>query len=334
MRQDVSGTFVISLDFELYWGLRHAHQLHDCKERLLGARTAVAGMLDLFTRFDVAATWATVGYLFFDDKEELLTHLPENQPDYLRDGLEPYDFSKLGKNEAEDPFHFGLSLVRRIAETPKQEMASHTFSHYFALEPGGTEDSFADDLAAARRAAERLGIKMHSLVFPWNQFNRDYAPICAREGFGVVRGNPESWLYTASERDDDTVARRAGRLADAYLPISGDPATERRELECGVIDIPASRFLRSVSRRLNALETRRLARITNSMTRAAETGTIYHLWWHPHNFGLNTAANLLFLERILEHYRRLRDAHGMRSLTMAEAAEGSAPAEASLSANA
>ena len=38
------------------------------------------------------------------------------------------------------------------------------------------------------------------------------------------------------------------------------------------------------------------------MTFAAKTGSNYHLWWHPHNFGKDLEANLKFLEKILQHY--------------------------------
>ena len=53
---------------------------------------------------------------------------------------------------------------------------------------------------------------------------------------------------------------------------------------------------------------------------AARSGSIFHLWWHPHNFGRDTNANLDFLSRLLAHYGELNDRFGMRSATMAEAA--------------
>jgi len=31
---------------------------------------------------------------------------------------------------------------------------------------------------------------------------------------------------------------------------------------------------------------------------AAENNCIYHLWWHPHNFGNNKNENLQNLERV------------------------------------
>ena len=57
------------------------------------------------------------------------------------------------------------------------------------------------------------------------------------------------------------------------------------------------------------------------MTAAAKTNKFFHLWWHPHNFGADADANLLFLRRILDRYATLRDQFGMRSLNMSEVAE-------------
>jgi len=56
------------------------------------------------------------------------------------------------------------------------------------------------------------------------------------------------------------------------------------------------------------------------MTFAAENQILFHLWWHPHNFGVNTDSNLSFLRAILEHYRALQRRFEFQSLTMAEVA--------------
>jgi len=61
-----------------------------------------------------------------------------------------------------------------------------------------------------------------------------------------------------------------------------------------------------------------MRRITRAMRRAAETGGTFHLWWHPHNFGVNLDANMAFLSRIIECYRGLADNLGMQSKTMCE----------------
>jgi hypothetical protein len=88
----------------------------------------------------------------------------------------------------------------------------------------------------------------------------------------------------------------------------------------GLIDVRASRFLRPASRSLRPLEPLRLRRITGALSQAARSGTIYHLWWHPHDFGADPDYSLKFLERVLQHFRHLSQLYGMRSSTMLEVA--------------
>jgi len=57
------------------------------------------------------------------------------------------------------------------------------------------------------------------------------------------------------------------------------------------------------------------------MEYAATRGMVYHLWWHPHNFGTNLPENLNFLEKILQSYQKLNSQYKMQSLNMGEVAE-------------
>src|SRR3546814_14899491 len=72
----------------------------------------------------------------------------------------------------------------------------------------------------------------------------------------------------------------------------------------------------------------RLSRICRAMRQAAISGSVFHLWWHPHNFGADIAENMAFLRRILESYRQLADEYGMTSATIAETADAWAPQRA------
>ena len=68
------------------------------------------------------------------------------------------------------------------------------------------------------------------------------------------------------------------------------------------------------------LEELKLRRIKNSMTYAAKNNLLYHLWWHPHNFGQNTYRNMETLKSVLEHYRKLNLQFGFKSVTMKDCA--------------
>ena len=92
-------TFVISLDFELAWGSPGGRVPDDYRANFEGVRAAIGGMLALFREFEIHATWAIVGLLFFRDRQTLLRNLPAARPNYLRPGwssLAAYDFGLLG----------------------------------------------------------------------------------------------------------------------------------------------------------------------------------------------------------------------------------------------
>lgn len=316
------GALVISLDFELYWGMRDVVTLADYGQHILGVRRALPRLLDLFDLYRVRATWATVGLLFFERKTDLLAHLPAIRPAYHDQHLSPYGrpIERLGGDERSDPYHFGASLIRQIAARPDQEIATHTFSHYYCLEPGQGASAFRADLEAAQRAAARFDLSLTSIVFPRNQVNPAYLPICRALGLTAYRGNPPSRLYQIRGGADPRW-QRALRLTDAYLDLSGAHAPPLVAAGPGeLVNVPASRFLRPYSPALAWLEARRLARITAAMSHAAQTGGVFHLWWHPHNFGINLSHNLQFLRRILDQFTQLQKNYGMESLNMRDLA--------------
>jgi peptidoglycan/xylan/chitin deacetylase (PgdA/CDA1 family) len=312
---------IVSLDFELMWGVRDRQTVASYGANILGVREAVPAILKTFKDFGVHATWAAVGLLLFDRKRDLLEHLPQRRARYRNPALDPYaEIERLGEDERSDPYHYGLSLARMIATTDGMEIGTHTFSHYYCLEPGQDEETFREDLAAAIAATRRIAHEPRSLVFPRNQFNPAYLRACRSLGIACFRGNEASWLYRGAAEAELSLLRRGCRLVDAYLNLSGHNGFAPRRVE-GLLDIPSSRFLRPYSARLRALESARLARITTAMTQAARRGLGFHLWWHPHNFGTSLNENLANLRTVLRHFAGLRERFAMASLTMGEYAD-------------
>ena len=314
------GAFVISLDFELLWGVRDKRTIADYGANIRGVRQVVPALLDLFAERDIACTWATVGLLFFATQKAMLAAVPARQPRYVDARISSYHYlAEVGADEACDPYYYGLSLIRQILDYPSQEIGTHTFSHFYCLEEGGDTEAFRADLEAARAAAGILGVKLASIVFPRNQLSLPHLSVCREFGLRAFRGNERAWFHRARRGAEQTPLVRATRLADSYLPIGG-PHDHTPALVDGMVDVPASRFLRPVGRN-SALERLRLWRITSAMETAARRRRLFHLWWHPHNFGVNTQENLAFLRAILDHFRTLQDRYGMRSMTMAAVAD-------------
>lgn len=318
---ELPGALVISLDFELHWGVRD-HKRADGPYRrwLLGVWEVVPALLDLFAREEIAATWATVGMLFARSRAELLGAFPDRRPRYHDPALDPYG-EAVGEGEDDDPLHYAPSLVERIRRTPRQEIASHTFSHYYCLEPGQDREDFAADLRSAVSIAAGMGVQLRSIVFPRNQHNRAYDDMLVDAGILALRGNAGGWMYRGSGRDAETWLKRGARFLDAHLPLSGRQTIRWAALREGpVCNVPASHFVRPVVPGREWLTRVHLARLSASIRHAARSREIVHLWWHPHNFGAAPEANLEMLRRIVAVYRECRDRHGMRSLTMVEAA--------------
>lgn len=317
------GALVVSLDFELLWGVRDLYPADGGAYRanLLGARAAIPKLLDLFAEYGIAATWATVGLLFARSRDEAAAFSPAIRPQFQDDGLNPY--ADLNGAIDDEPLRFAPDLLSQIAACPGQEIGSHTFGHYYPLEPGHDWESFRADLLAAAEIGKRFGVQPASLVIPRNQLNLDYLPIIAEAGFTSVRANAHGWPHRACPNAEfRTFPARISRLADAYLPLTGNQVIGWDEIAIvdGVALIPASQFLRPSSARLRRLEPLRFRRLSSSIRRAAEQGGIVHLWWHPHNFGVNQDENLAFLRRLLDVYRTCQAEHGMESMSMSDAA--------------
>ena len=319
----VRGIFTISLDFELYWGMRDLLSLEDAafRQRLAGVYQAVPAMLQLFKTYNIQATWAVVGFLHCENSQDLQTKLPTKLPQYQDGDLSPYPDAKDLDPDTQQ-YKFCPELIKLIQNTPGQEIGTHTFSHYYCLEAGQTEAEFQADLQAAIDVARQANLTTKSLVFPRNQYNQKYLNALAKLGLTNYRGNEENWLHDWDNGKGNRIERRLLRLADTYLPVTGRNCYSLEQLKAEYpVNIPASRFLKPHSAVLKTFDSLKLKRITLELDYAAQEGLVYHLWWHPHNFGVNLAENLNFLQRVLEHYQQLNKKFGMRSLNMGEVAK-------------
>ncbi|MCL2658910.1 MAG: polysaccharide deacetylase family protein [Acidobacteriaceae bacterium] len=313
------GGFVVSLDFELHWGVRDHLTIGQYRDNLLGVRKAIPAMLELFVRYGIHATWATVGFLFLQNRDELMDSLPEELPVYCDTRLDPYAaLSELGWDEEEDPFHYAPSLIQKILTCEGQEIGTHTFSHYYPLAEGPTLESFRSDLESAKNVAHRYGITLKSIVFPRNQVSQLHLQVCSECGLIAYRGTGnDPWIC----KENDSYARFM-RLADSCLYLGSSRCmTPYRDPIYTIVDVPQSRFLRPWSSAQRVLAPMQLKRILASMDAAAKNNRIFHLWWHPHNFGVHLEKNMTVLTHIANHYLYLHEKMRWPSLTMSEIAE-------------
>ncbi|OBX24148.1 MULTISPECIES: polysaccharide deacetylase family protein [Bizionia] len=320
-----NGYLLISLDFELFWGLFDVKTTSDYQTNLKNVREVIPRLVALADQYNITLTFATVGFLFAKNKQELLGALPSEKPTYLNSRFNPYNLiENIGENETDDPFHYAESLIEFIKNNGNHEIASHTFSHYYANEDGQTPEQFEADIIAAVKIAKQKNISIKSIVFPRNQINEAYLKTCAKHGIICYRGIEEHWMFdTHDTKKLDNATHKAFRLTDAYCNVSGYNTYSINELKnChGIINIPSSKFFRPYSNSFKLLEPLRISRIKKGLKKAAENNEIYHLWWHPHNFGKNMDANFKNLEDIFKLFRDLQKNHGFQSVSMAQLAE-------------
>ena len=311
------GTLIVSLDFELFWGMLDVCPLEKYQDNVLGGRKAIPQLLELFQKHGIHATWAAVGFLFAENYEEVRRYFPENKPGYANEKLNAYrEFAKIGKNEQEAPCFYAPSLLQTIAAAPGQEIGSHTFSHYYCREAGQTPEQFAEDMAAAKAIAGDHGYDLTSVILPRNQCEPEYTDILRQAGFTAYRDEENDWIYNKVKRG---LLFKVLRTLDMYLPLTGQGGYTPK-CEGGIWNLTGSRMFRPIRPHL-PLERLKIRRIKRQMLHAAKNGLTFHLWWHPHNVGVRTEEHLKQLDEIFSYYEELKETYGMRSLNMREAAE-------------
>jgi len=312
-----NGALVISLDFELIWGVFDTVVINDKSEYFLNTRKVIPEILDLFSKSNIQATWASVGMLFNNNWKSWEENQPSKLPDYTNVNLSSYTYGNTIKDEKYNKLCFAPELIMAIHNTTGQEMATHTYSHYYCLEEGQGKETFKQDLKKAIALAAEMRIDLKSLVFPRNQIRDEYLEICSEMGILNVRSNPDSWYWNDTSKSGLTT--KIARTADAYINLGKKsyPFSDLKPKKGLPLEQKASRFLRPVEG--NALlRAFKLNRIKREMTAAAKNGEVYHLWWHPHNFGDQPVESIKDLTDLIKHFEILRSKYGFQSLNMLE----------------
>ena len=317
------GIFLISLDFELHWGCFENMSLDESRQLYFqNTIKAIPEMLKIFSAAGVHVTWAVVGMLYRPDKVTWENNKPGLLPTFINPRVSAYEWiAQHGFFSDKDPFHFAPELVDLIGSTSNQEIATHTYAHYFCLEKGQTPAQFRADIEMACKVALEHGTTIRSLVFPRNQFNREYLSICADAGITSIRSSPDVWYWAPAT--GSTFMKKLFRAGDAYLKFQPIKMVYLKDIDTDhglPLSLPATRLYRPWKPGQPIQNKLKMRRILNEMTIAAKKKAYCHLWWHPHNFGDNPRECLNELEQIVSHYQSLNKKYAFQSLTMNETA--------------
>ena len=323
----MNGHFVISLDYEIHWGVFDQKTVDEYKENLTNVSKVVDRLIELSDAYNIQLTFSTVGFLFAKDKEDLFNYIPTNKPTYKLENFSTYPLLEhIGNSENDDPYHYALSKIKAIKDNGNHEIGTHTFCHYYCHEDGQTIDQFEDDISAAKQIAAPLGIDLKSIVFPRNMIDankskdKPYLEVCNKLGITSFRGKEKAYIYNihTTKFYHGWYMFKILRLLDSYISITG-PNTynvEKINKHSLVNNLPSSRLFRAYSSKLKFLENLKVRRIKKAMTYAAKHNEMFHLWWHPHNFGAQTEENFKNLEAVFKTYKELNKTYGFKSETM------------------
>ena len=304
-----NGTFTLSLDTELIWGVVHwARKEHE--QSVLKAREIISELLELMDKYHIPATWAVVGHLFLDKCEIRggRKHADMPRPNYSWLKEDWYDVDPATNLKA-DPLFYGKDIVEKIISTKtKHEIGCHGFSHIIFDERGCSAEVADAELKKCRQLAQSFGITLSSMVFPQNSIG--HLKILKENGFKCYRG-PEPLWYEKYPK----LVRKAVHPIDVALAVK-PPVVEPIQALPGLWNIPGSMlYLSCDGIRGMVPVSARVAKAKKGIDLALQEKKIFHLWFHPFNIASNMQQMLAGIEEIFSYAER-KKSEGLEIKTM------------------
>jgi len=174
------GIIVFSADFEMAWAFRFSKSLsQSAVEKGLTERKNIPVLLDLFERYNMPITWATVGHLFLSECKEGSDGLPHSEmprPGFFENRNWSFDSGDYyqhdpGSDYKTDPAWYASDLIDKIISSEiNHEIGCHTFSHMDFTYQNCPEPLADAELDICLKLAAKKGITLKSMVFPGGTF--------------------------------------------------------------------------------------------------------------------------------------------------------------------
>jgi len=319
------GALVVSLDFEMAWSYRRSPVLAASDAQLLrGTGAVVTRLLDIFDRYGISATWATVGHLMMRREDFDGGRLQYNwpAPRYAWFQGDWYGGIPAFGEDGADVF-YAPDLVGRIVHCPTyQELGTHTFTHIDVGDSGCGVETARAEFSRCQELARRYGRRLNSVVFPHNYAG--HLDVLEETGYRCYRGqNCEWYRFGLNWNKSRRVARAVMqplRYLDEKWPICPPLPAPRRV--GNLWEIPHSMFfpgLHGISRYISPQD--RVKRAIRGLKRAVRRGRLFSLWTHPENMLSGADVLLAAFEEICREAAALRDAGKLDMLPMEEVAK-------------
>jgi len=269
-------------------------------------RVVIKRLLKVFDRFNIAATWALVGHMFYEECEKCGIC-----PVEAWKGRYPCFERIYGTN---DPLWYGNDIVDILRDTlPKHEIAFHGYTHRLFNEKELSKKDVGIEIEEWLRLAEKKKIIPSTVIFPRGIIG--FLPVFKDKGFICYRGNdltPRALLIPYFGK----VLKWLDKRLKLFSPIVYDIETEPDSL----VNLPASRRLFGLHRNVSSLLDRaQLGRIKvqsmiKGVEKAAREKKVIHIRTHPYEF--RTENDFAELEMLLACVADEIKKGGIQSVTM------------------
>jgi peptidoglycan/xylan/chitin deacetylase (PgdA/CDA1 family) len=304
------GVFTISLDTELAWGSFDKDDVERYRAAYRQTPAIVERLCTLFAEYNVSATWAVVAHLVADcDDHDSTANIgcEQNDPDRTK-WLESAPCS----TGIDRSLWYAPEILETIQSCPTpQEVGLHGYSH---LVFGDYSRAVAEaELNDAMAVARERGLEPTSFVYPRNEIA--HVDILAEHGLDIYRGVDARWY----ERRPLGFGRKPLRFFDEA--VARTPRAVRPVKRGRIICLPGSQVFRP-ERGAWAWtpEESQSARACKGLDRAATTGNVYHLWFHPFNLAGDIDHHFDVLKDILTYADTLRLNDELTIMSMADVA--------------
>ena len=318
MTKQTPGTMVLSIDFELSWGMFDLLPIAKLNAQSVEERKRIKRLLALLDRYEIPATWAMVGHLMLDGcarGQDGTTH--SDIAPHANYSWFPHDWYHHDPCTAAAlaPGWYAPDILEWIREARvRHEIGSHSFGHIYYGDPECSPPIARADLKAAVEAAAQKGVTLKSFVFPRNQVG--HLEILKSFGLRSYRGAEPPLI-----RCGHGVLQQAIHFLDQLFALR--PRSVRAEETLpGLWNIPGNHFYMAHNglRKVIPMASRVL-KGKRGINWAVRSGGLYHFWFHPFNLNVDSEAMLSGLEKIFSHAHRMREKGLLNILTMDEYAQ-------------
>jgi len=288
------GYFVISLDVEFAWGRIDNPQQKEFYPLLEKTSEVIKRLRVLFDLYNIPVTWACVGRLIEDPNNATPAYSSELSRYFPKINSQTIYSSKTPLNDVDNSFINRPDILIEIQQAKvAHEIATHTYNHMFFNEVLD-KSLIEEDLKAVTNLHSKIKHPAKSIIFPKNQEN--HFDLIKAAGIENYRGETvERFGYLPP------FFKKIARQLDAFLPVS--PATVLPYTgPNGLVNIPGTKlFATSHLGFKKHYPVNMLAiKSINGLKRAIRRKEVFHIWWHPFNFGFKTEEHFHALEKVLE----------------------------------